>query len=75
MRRKKNAGRKTKKTQHKRLLASDIQNLRILASQIGKMIPATSQGKFSFENIAKEYKLTKYWPKSGSKQERICPRA
>jgi len=71
MKRKKNTSRKTKKTQHKRLLASDIQNLRILASQIGKMIPATSQGKFSFENIAREYKLTKYWSKSGSKQERI----
>jgi len=71
MKRKKSITRKIKKKQYKRMLASDIQNLRILASQIGKMIPATSQGKFSFENIAKEYKLTKYWPKSGSKQERI----
>ena len=59
----------------KRLSAARIQDLRKLADQIGKIIPATSPNKksgFCFKAIAKNMGLAKYWSdKSDSKKEAI----
>lgn len=54
--------------------ASDIQNIRVLAEQLGEIIPATSINKtgFCFATLAKEYKLKKYWENKGQKKESIA---
>lgn len=69
---------KIKKTKSKRplprsrhLSAPTIQNLSSLAAQIGKIIPATSRGTFSFEKIAITVGCKKYWPKEGNRDARI----
>jgi uncharacterized protein (TIGR02391 family) len=76
MRRKRGRVKKTRKKQSartKQLSAVAIQDLRTLAEQIGKIIPATSfsKGAFCFQTIAKRLGLQKDWPLSGSKKERI----
>lgn len=62
-------------TTKKRLSAPVIQDLRILADQIGRIIPATSpnkRGGFCFKAIAQTLGLSKYWPKAEhSKKESI----
>jgi uncharacterized protein (TIGR02391 family) len=61
---------KTKpKTRH--LSAPIMQDLSVLAGQIGKIIPGTSQGLFSFEKIAEKIGCKKYWPKEGNRDARI----
>src|SRR5437588_5690201 len=57
----------------KQLSAVAIQNLRVLAEQIGNIIPSTSfsKGAFCFQTIAKKLGLQKDWPAMGSKKERI----
>jgi uncharacterized protein (TIGR02391 family) len=57
-----------------RLSARQIQDLRSLAEQIGKIIPATSprRGGFCFQTIAKDVGLAKYWPaRQQTKKEAI----
>ncbi|PYS89103.1 MAG: hypothetical protein DMF64_18585 [Acidobacteria bacterium] len=64
----------SKATKLKRLSAREIQDLRALADQTGKIIPATSprKGGFCFQTIAKDMDLAKYWPgKSDSRKEAI----
>ena len=53
----------TVKSKKLRLSARQIQDLRTLAEQIGKIIPATSprKGAFCFQTIAKNLGLTRYW--------------
>jgi len=67
---------KTKRSRpqaRRHLSAVTIQNLRLLAEQIGKIIPATSfrKGAFCFATIAKRAGLQKQWPAGGSKKEVI----
>lgn len=59
--------------QRRSLSAVAIQDLRLLAEQIGKIIPATSyrKGAFCFATIAKKVRLQKHWPAAGSKKEAI----
>lgn len=66
------SARKIRKSQKRQLSAVSIQNLRILAEQIGAIIPATSfrKGGFCFQTIAKKLGLQKDWL-SGSKKEAI----
>jgi uncharacterized protein (TIGR02391 family) len=54
--------------------ASSLQSLRLLAEQLGEIIPATSMNKtgFCFTTLAKEYKLKKYWENKGQKKESIA---
>lgn len=63
-----------KKTIAKKIIsASSVQNIRLLAEQLGEIIPATSMNKagFCFTTLAKEYKLKKYWENKGQKKESI----
>ena len=74
MMKKKVAKRKKRKLkQKKQLSAGIIQNLRTLADQFGKIVPATSyrKGAFCFQTIAKKSGLVKYWPAGGGKKELI----
>lgn len=54
--------------------ASSLQNIRLLAEQLGEIIPATSMNKngFCFASLAREYKLHKYWENKGQKKESIA---
>jgi uncharacterized protein (TIGR02391 family) len=64
-----------KATKRKHLSARTIQDLRILADQIGKIIPATSpsKGGFCFQTIAKNMGLGKHWSAtSDSRKEAIA---
>ncbi|MCK5215417.1 MAG: TIGR02391 family protein [Candidatus Omnitrophica bacterium] len=47
----------------KRLTAKDLQNIRILAEMLGKIIPYSGRGNFTLQNIAKKFGLTKSFPK------------
>jgi uncharacterized protein (TIGR02391 family) len=60
----------TKKT----VSASSLQSLRLLAEQLGEIIPATSMNKtgFCFTTLAKKYNLKKYWENKGQKKESIA---
>jgi hypothetical protein len=51
-----------KAARRKQLSAPVIQDLRVLADQIGKIIPATSfrKGGFRFQTIAKNMGMSKY---------------
>lgn len=51
--------------------ASSVQSIRLLAEQLGEIIPATSMNKngFCFATLSKEYKLKKYWENKGQKKE------
>src|SRR5258708_233462 len=71
----KKSNRSSSRPKKKQLSAVAIQNLRILAEQIGNIIPATSfhKGAFCFQTIAKTQGLQKEWPALGSKKERIFP--
>ena len=65
---------KRKNSQIKRQFSAPvIQNLRILAGQIGEIIPATAFGRspFCFQTIAKNLHLGRYWSKKGVKKELI----
>jgi uncharacterized protein (TIGR02391 family) len=63
---------KRARSQKRQLSAVSIQNLRMLAEQIGEIIPATSfrKGGFCFQTIAKALTLQKNWV-SGTKKESI----
>lgn len=64
-----------KKTIAKKVMsASSVQNIRLLAEQLGEIIPATSMNKsgFCFATLAKEYKLKKFWENKGQKKESIA---
>lgn len=65
--------RKSPQAKRKQFSAATVQNLRMLAEQIGNIIPATSfaKGGFCFQTIAKKLGLQKDWPALGSKKERI----
>lgn len=54
--------------------ASSLQSIRLLAEQLGEIIPATTMNKtgFCFTTLAKEYKLKKYWENKGQKKESIA---
>src|ERR1035441_5553936 len=73
MAKKRPARKKPRIKQKKQLSAALIQNLRTLADQIGRVVPATSyrKGAFCFQTIAKKSGLLKYWPSSGGKKELI----
>ncbi|MCE1164843.1 MAG: TIGR02391 family protein [Bacteroidetes bacterium] len=58
-------------TQKRRTSAKIIQDLRIFSEKIGNIIPATSQGDFSFYSIAKSKSLLKYWISSKPKKEQL----
>ena|SRR5438477_10033268 len=62
-----------KASPQKKLSAATIQNLRMLAEQIGKVIPATSfrKGAFCFQSIAKKLGHQRDWPAHGPKKELI----
>ena len=53
------------------LVASDVQGIRLLADQLGRLIPLSGyRSSFSLSAIAKEEKLSKYLPKkSANKKE------
>lgn len=54
--------------------ASSVQNIRLLAEQLGEIIPATSMNKngFCFATLSREYNLKKYWENKGQKKESIA---
>jgi uncharacterized protein (TIGR02391 family) len=68
---------KKKKSQKKRVLqkrstsAKKIQDIRLFAEKIGEIIPATSQGDFSFLGIAQSKKMEKYWLYNKSKKDQL----
>ena len=53
------------------LTAADRQNVRILADQLGKLLPLEGyRSQFSLTQVAKQYGLTKYLPqKTANKKE------
>lgn len=71
MRKIKKKKQKSKRPKARYLSAPTIQSLSILAGQIGKIIPATSQGPFCFEKIAIKVGRKKDWPKEGNRDARI----
>lgn len=57
--------------QKRRTTAKIIQDIRLFSEKIGNIIPATSQGDFSFYSIAKSKSLLKYWISSKTKKEQL----
>lgn len=62
---------KKREIQKRRTTAKIIQDLRLFSEKIGNIIPATSQGDFSFNSIAKSKNLMKYWISSKPKKEQL----
>lgn len=62
-----------KKKSTVKLSAPNIQKLSELSNQLGEIFPASSyySGSLSFEKIASDYKLAKYWPNKGNKETRM----